>query len=245
MSRSHHSLKIYNNKTHKTYTIAAYTQKEECNTDNNWLPLLIANQSLFMPITPYLGDAAAGGSTGVYTIKNNKTYQIVQNGEFYLKIQQTSNQTITLHVGGQSWTDENEHWFPYGTPWHATIVGHDGYNTGALNVSSGTLTNNDVTITATAATLAIPTGNITFPPDRERYNWVCPPYITRIKCSTQQEEDKYYSVIPGATYQFQMVPMGPDKNAWFMIKNNKSKQITNDGYYYLIVSWGPDINNHT
>jgi hypothetical protein len=154
MSRSPHSLKIYNNKTHKTYTIAAYTQKEECNADNNWLPLLIANQSLFMPITPYLGDAAAGGSTGVYTIKNNKTYQIVQNGEFYLKIQQTPNQTITLHVGGQSWTDENEHWFPYGTQWTATIVGHDGYNPGALNVSSGTLTDNNVTVTATGATFA-------------------------------------------------------------------------------------------
>lgn len=154
MSRSPHSLKIYNNKTHKTYTIAAYTQKEECNADNNWLPLLIANQSLFMPITLYLGDAAAGGSTGVYTIKNNKTYQIVQNGEFYLKIQQTPNQTITVHVGGQSWTDENEHWFPYGTPWTATIVGHDGYNAGALNVSFGTLTNNNVTVTAAGATFA-------------------------------------------------------------------------------------------
>lgn len=206
--------------------------------------MLIDNHIFFIPLTYYLGSAA-GGSTPLRTLKNNKVYQILQNGEFYLKIQQSPNQTITLHVGGQSWTDENEYWFPYGTPWTATIVGHDGYNPGALNVSSGTLTDNNVTITATAATLAIPTGNITFPPDRQRHNWVCPPYITRIKCSTQQEADKYYSVIPGATYQFQLVVMGPDNNAWFMIKNNKSKQVTNDGYYYLMVSWGPDINNHT
>lgn len=154
MSRSNHSLKIYDSKANKTYPISLYTRKEECNTDNNWLPLLIDNQILFMPITPYLGNEAAGGSTAVRTLKNNKTYQIVQSGEFYLKIQQTSNQTITLHVGGQSWIDENEHWFPYGTQWTATIVGHDGYNPGALNVSSGTLTDNNVTVTAAGATVA-------------------------------------------------------------------------------------------
>lgn len=244
MSRSNHSLKFLDRRTNTTHTIALYTTKEECNSGNRWLPMLIDNHILFMPLTYYLGSTA-GGSTPLRILKNNKTYQIVQNGEFYLKIQQSPNQTITLHAGGQSWTDENEHWFPYGTPWTATIVGHDGYNTGALNVSSGTLTNNDTTITATAATLAIPTGNTTFPPDRLRHNWVCPPYITRIKCSTQQEADKYYSVIPRATYQFQVVPMGPDNNAWFLIKNNKSKQITDNGYYYLMVSWGPDINNHT
>lgn len=115
--------------------------------------MLIDNHIFFIPLTYYLGSPA-GGSTPLRTLKNNKVYQILQNGEFYLKIQQTPNQTITLHVGGQSWTDENEHWFPYGTQWTATIVGHDGYNPGALNVSSGTLTNNDVTITATAATFA-------------------------------------------------------------------------------------------
>lgn len=244
MSRSNHSLKFWDRRTNTTYTIALYTTKEECNSGNRWLPMLIDNHILFMSLTYYLGSAA-GGSTPLRTLKSNKTYQILQSGEFYLKIQQTPNQTITLHAGGQSWTDENEHWFPYGTQWIATIVGHDGYNPGALNVSSGALTNKDVTITATAATLAIPTGNISFPPDRKRHNWVCPPYITRIKCSTQQEADKYYSVIPGATYQFQMVLMGEDNNAWFMIKNNKSKQVTDNGYYDLMVSWGPDINNHT
>lgn len=243
MSKSTHVLNI--KKENTVYKVDMYTQKEECNTGNRWITANVEKQTVFMPLTFYLGEGATGGSTPVRILKNNTVYQLVQHGEFYLKIQQSPNQTITLHVGGQSWTDENEHWFPYGTSWTATIVGHDGYNTGALNVSSGTLTNNDTTITATAATLAIPTGNTTFPPDRLRHNWVCPPYITRIKCSTQQEADKYYSVIPGATYQFQVVPTGPDNNAWFLIKNNKNKQITDNGYYYLMVSWGPDINNHT
>nr|DAQ16457.1 MAG TPA: hypothetical protein [Caudoviricetes sp.] len=243
MGKSKHVLNV--RKENIIYTVDLYTKKEECNTGNRCISAFVDKQEVFMPITPYLGNLAAGTSTPVRILKNNTVYQLVQHGEFYLKIQQTPNQTITLHVGGQSWTDENEHWFPYGTQWTATIVGHDGYNPGALNVSSGTLTDNDVTITATAATLAIPTGNTTFPPDRLRHNWVCPPYITRIKCSTQQEADKYYSVIPGTTYQFQMVPMGPDNNAWFLIENNKRKQITDNGYYSLMVSWGPDINNHT
>ena len=243
MSKLTHVLNI--KKENTVYRVNMYTQKEECNTGNRWITANVENQTVFMPLTPYLGEKAAGGSTPVRILKNNTVYQLVQHGEFYLKIQQSPNQTITLHVGGQSWTDENEHWFPYGTSWTATIVGHDGYNTGVLNVSSETLTNNDTTITATAATLAIPTGNITFSPDRLRHNWVCPPYITCIKCSTQQEADKYYSVIPGATYQFQVVPMGPDNTAWFLIENNKRKQITDNGYYYLMVSWGPDINNHT
>ena len=153
MSRSNHSLKFRDRRTNTTHTIALYTTKEECNSGNRWLPMLIDSHILFMPLTYYLGSTAGGG-TPLRTLKNNKTYQILQNGEFYLKIQQTPNQTITLHVGGQSWTDENEHWFPYGTPWTATIVGQDGYNPGALSVSSGTLTNNDVIINASSASLA-------------------------------------------------------------------------------------------
>ena len=152
MSKSTHVLNI--KKENTVYKVDMYTQKEECNTGNRWIAAKVANQTVFMPITLNLGEAAAGGSTPVRILKNNTVYQLVQHGEFYLKIQQSPNQTITLHVGGQSWTDENEHWFPYGTPWTATIVGHDGYNPGVLNVSSGTLTDNNVTVTATAATVA-------------------------------------------------------------------------------------------
>lgn len=234
MSRSPHSLKIYNNKTHKTYTIAAYTQKEECNADNNWLPLLIANQSLFMSITPYLGDAAAGGSTGVYTIKNNKTYQIVENGGFYLKIQQSPNQTITLHVGGQSWTDENEHWFPYGTQWHATVSGHSGWNAGTLNVTDGTLINSDIVITASPATLAIPSGSLLI--SASGTTWVCPQYINRIKTRVGIY-DHYYDVTAGNSYTIRY-DASPKNKKWYI----------NDVRWFsatissITIEWGPHIN---
>lgn len=234
MSRSPHSLKIYNNKTHKTYTIAAYTQKEECNADNNWLPLLIANQSLFMSITPYLGDTAAGGSTGVYTIKNNKTYQIVENGEFYLKIQQSPNQTITLHVGGQSWTDENEHWFPYGTQWHATVSGHSGWNAGTLNVTDDTLINSDIVITASPATLAIPSGSLLI--SASGTTWVCPQYINRIKTRVGIY-DHYYDVMAGNSYTIRY-DASPKNKKWYI----------NDVRWFsasissITIEWGPHIN---
>lgn len=234
MSRSNHSLKIYDSKANKTYPISLYTRKEECNTDNNWLPLLIDNQILFMPITSYLGDAAAGGSTGVYTIKNNKTYQIVENGEFYLKIQQSPNQTITLHVGGQSWTDENEHWFPYGTQWHATVSGHSGWNAGTLNVTDGTLINSDIVITASPATLAIPSGSLLI--SASGTTWVCPQYINRIKTRVGIY-DHYYDVTAGNSYTIRY-DASPKNKKWYI----------NDVLWFsatissITIEWGPHIN---
>lgn len=50
--------------------------------------MLIDNHIFFIPLTYYLGSTA-GGSTPLRTLKNNKVYQILQNGEFYLKIQQS------------------------------------------------------------------------------------------------------------------------------------------------------------
>lgn len=234
MSHSNHSLKIYDSKANKTYPISLYTRKEECNTDNNWLPLLIDNQILFMPITPYLGNEAAGGSTAVRTLKNNKTYQILQNGEFYLKIQQSPNQTITLHVGGQSWTDENEHWFPYGTQWHATVSGHSGWSAGALNATDGTLINRDIVITASPATLAIPSGSLLI---SERATWVCPQYINRIK-TRPGAFDFYYDVTAGNSYTIEYRPFL--KKKWY---------INDEPWFSMTISsitieWGPDINNH-
>lgn len=234
MSRSPHSLKIYDSKANKTYSISLYTRKEECNTDNNWLPILIDNQILFMPITPYLGNEAAGGSTGVRTLKNNKTYQIVQNGEFYLKIQQSPNQTITLHAGGQSWTDENEHWFPYGTQWHATVSGHSGWNAGTLNVTDGTLINSDIVITASPATLAIPSGSLLI--SASGTTWVCPQYINRIKTRVGIY-DHYYDVTAGNSYTIRY-DTSPKNKKWYI--NGVlwfSATISS-----ITIEWGPHIN---
>jgi len=233
MSHSNHSLKIYDSKANKTYPISLYTRKEECNTDNNWLPLLIDNQILFMPITPYLGNEAAGGSTAVRTLKNNKTYQILQNGEFYLKIQQSPNQTITLHVGGQSWTDENEHWFPYGTPWHATVSGHSGWDVGALNAADGTLIDSDIVITASPATLAIPSGSLLISGSA---TWVCPQYINRIKTHVGAF-DAYYDVTAGNSYTIEYYA-SPKKKKWYI----NGVFWFSAGISSITIEWGPHIN---
>lgn len=234
MSRSNHSLKFFDRRTNATHTIALYTTKEECNSSNMWLPTLIDNHILFMPLTYSLGNAA-GGSTALRILKNNKTYQILQNGEFYVKIQQSPNQTITLHVGGQSWTDENEHWFPYGTQWHATVSGHSGWSAGALNATDGTLINRDIVITASPATLAIPSGSLLI---SERATWVCPQYINRIK-TRPGAFDFYYDVTAGNPYTIE-----------YHHSLKKGKWYINDELWFsmsissITIEWGPDINNH-
>lgn len=232
MSRSNHSLKFLDRRTNTTHTIALYTTKEECNSGNRWLPMLIDNHILFMPLTYYLGSTA-GGSTPLRILKNNKTYQIIQNGEFYLKIQQSPNQTITLHAGGQSWTDENEHWFPYGTPWHATVSGHSGWDVGALNAADGTLINSDIVITASPATLAIPSGSLLI---SESATWVCPQYINRIKTHVGAF-DAYYDVTAGNSYTIEYYA-SPKKKKWYI----NGVFWFSAGISSITIEWGPHIN---
>lgn len=232
MSRSNHSLKFLDRRTNTTHTIALYTTKEECNSGNRWLPMLIDNHILFMPLTYYLGSTA-GGSTPLRILKNNKTYQIVQNGEFYLKIQQSPNQTITLHAGGQSWTDENEHWFPYGTPWHATVSGHSGWDVGALNAADGTLINSDIVITASPATLAIPSGSLLISGSA---TWVCPQYINRIKTHVGVF-DAYYDVTAGNSYTIEY-SASPKNKKWYI----NGVFWFSAGISSITIEWGPHIN---
>lgn len=233
MSRSNHSLKFLDRRTNTTHTIALYTTKEECNSGNRWLPMLIDNHIFFIPLTYYLGSAA-GGSTPLRTLKNNKVYQILQNGEFYLKIQQPPNQTITVHVGGQSWTDENEHWFPYGTQWHATVSGHSGWNAGTLNVTDGTLINSDIVITASPATLAIPSGSLLIPASGT--TWVCPQYINRIKTHIGIY-DHYYDVTAGNSYTISY-DASPKNKKWYI----NGVLWFSAGVSSITIEWGPHIN---
>lgn len=233
MSRSNHSLKFLDRRTNTTHTIALYTTKEECNSGNRWLPMLIDNHIFFIPLTYYLGSVA-GGSTPLRTLKNNKVYQILQNGEFYLKIQQSPNQTITVHVGGQSWTDENEHWFPYGTQWHATVSGHSGWNAGTLNVTDGTLINSDIVITASPATLAIPSGSLLIPASGT--TWVCPQYINRIKTHVGIY-DHYYDVTAGNSYTISY-DASPKNKKWYI----NGVLWFSAGVSSITIEWGPHIN---
>ena len=195
--------------------------------------MLIDNHIFFIPLTYYLGSAA-GESTPLRTLKNNKVYQILQNGEFYLKIQQPPNQTITVHVGGQSWTDENEHWFPYGTQWHATVSGHSGWTAGTLNVTDGTLINSDIVITASPATLAIPSGSLLIPASGT--TWVCPQYINRIKTHIGIY-DHYYDVTAGNSYTISY-DASPKNKKWYI----NGVLWFSAGVSSITIEWGPHIN---
>lgn len=93
--------------------------------------------------------------------------------------------------------------------------------------------------------VAIPTGSFTVQNyNNATYKQTCPQLITKIKCTTMDAEDKYVNVVPGTVYTFcniriskkyywQMCPVGAPFTSLFL------------GKQPLVISWGPDINNHT
>lgn len=147
-------LKMYCKKGNTTYPVDLYTSSQETGTQTNLCKkIVIGTQSKFFRLSSYLQNGAAGGDTPIRVKLNDTVYKVTQHGEFKITITPAENQTITCTANGITWTSGTK-WFPYGTQWTATIKGHAGYNPGTLNVSSGILTNKDVTVTATAATVA-------------------------------------------------------------------------------------------
>lgn len=233
MSRSPHSLKIYSLRTGTTYTVSLYTTKEEANNHNTYLPIHIDNQTLYAAYDSYLGEYPAGGYTPLRSQQNGGVFQVVQNGYHYVQIQQSANQTITCTANGQTWSDEGVHFFPYGTQWHATVSGHPGWNAGALNATNGTLINSGVILSASPATLAIPSGSLVI--QSSGATWVCPQYINRIKTHVGVI-DHYYDVTAGNSYTITCSSTKHKK--WYI----------NDSVWFLYnissitIEWGPHIN---
>ena len=78
--------------------------------------------------------------------------------QYTLAIKQTDHQLITVTANGVNYTKDVV--LPYGTTYTVSITAETGYNAGALNKTSGTITG-DETINATPATLATATITIT------------------------------------------------------------------------------------
>jgi len=77
----------------------------------------------------------------------------------------TTNQTITVKVGSQTYTSTSSVQtfnITHGQTWSATIAGATGYNPGTLSATSGTASG-DITLTVTAATLKTYTVTIVQP----------------------------------------------------------------------------------
>lgn len=91
--------------------------------------------------------------------------------------------------------------------------------------------------------VAIPTGSFTVQNyNGASYNWTCPRLITKIKCTSAGEWDKYVNVTPGTVYTFVNVKSFKGYK-WTICVGGDTLASLFEGNDPLIVSWSADINN--
>nr|DAF51797.1 MAG TPA: hypothetical protein [Podoviridae sp. ctHMt20] len=209
-------LKMYCKKGNTTYPVDLYTSSQETGMQTNLCKKIVTGtQSEFFRLSTYLQNGAAGGDTPMRVKLNNNVYKVTQHGEFKITITPSENQTITCTANGITWTSGTK-WFPYGTKWTAKVEGISGYNPGTLSATSGTLINNDVTLSATPATLAelrfepYPSGF--YPNGSRETSWVCPDGITRIELDGNRNKPHYIDVVPGREYKISV----SEGDHWYM-----------------------------
>lgn len=119
---------------------------------------VLAGSYYTVRVSPSTGyTAGTPNTTSGYVNSNISISATAATKATYLfTIRKTSNQTITVNYGGNSYTSNassnTTFAVTYGEKWTATIVGATGYNHGTLSATSGTITG-DVTIGASSATI--------------------------------------------------------------------------------------------
>ena len=118
----------------------------------------LAGSYYTVKVTPNTGYTAGTPNTTSGYVNSNISISATAatKATYVFTINKTSNQTITVNYGGNSYTSNassnTTFTVTYGETWTATIAGATGYNPGTLSATSGTITGN-VTISATAATI--------------------------------------------------------------------------------------------
>lgn len=158
MSKSTHTLNVTKGST--TYTCDLYTTTAEAavyGASSN-LPVNVSGTQLYAPLYPTTFSQTYYDNYGtpVHVQKNNTEYVLATHSLIRLGITAVAHQTISVTptvngVAQSPWTSGNK-FFPYGTTWTATLTADTGWTKGSLSASSGTLTNANVDVTATAAT---------------------------------------------------------------------------------------------
>lgn len=91
--------------------------------------------------------------------------------------------------------------------------------------------------------VAIPTGSFTVQNyNGASYDWTCPRLITKIKCTSAGEWDKYVNVTPGTVYTFMCVE-NFSKHKWVIYVGGDAFVSLFVGNNPLIVWWSQEINN--
>lgn len=92
--------------------------------------------------------------------------------------------------------------------------------------------------------VAIPTGSFTVQNYKgASYDWTCPRLITKIKCTSAGEWDKYVNVTPGTVYTFRRETISIGSAYWQIYVGNDFLVSLFRGNDPLVVWWSQDINN--
>ena len=91
--------------------------------------------------------------------------------------------------------------------------------------------------------MATPTGSFTVQNyNGATYEWTCPQLITKIKCTSAGEWDKYVNVTPGTVYTFR-IHKAFGHRAWNVYVGGNLLVSLFEANDPLVVSWSQDINN--
>ena len=164
-------------------------------------------------------------------IGSNSARYVLKRQTFTVNITQSANQTITVTCNGVARTASFT--ATYGDTYTVSIIPAANYNAGSLNITSGSLTA-DVAISATSATLAVPSGHVTV---SFGHSWTVPEGVNRIKYKLTS--DKYISVNSGDVIRVDYTSM---ENPYTDVYLNSKWIAGTNGNRVLEIYYGPDIN---
>lgn len=241
--------KIHIKKNGTQYDVNLYDNKFP--TPDTFFPVKVGGTTYYLPATSYL-STAAGGSTPLRIKKGGTTYQIIKKAECVINIPTYDNQKIVVEVTnsitGDKATCEKTVIVPFGSTFTAKVQSTNSqYNAGSItSVSSGTITEKNINLTASPATLAIPTGSM-FVTAEGTYS--VPQNINRIKVVGNKGTFYFNTSTTFIVEKYSERGFGRRYYNWYVrVGDNSSDNVSvdsrtdhfSDG---INVYWGPDINN--
>lgn len=235
--------KIHIKKNGTQYDVNLYDNKFP--SPDIFFPVKVGGTTYYIPATAYLSGDAAGGSTPLRIKKDGTTYQIIKKAECVINIPTYDNQKIVVEVNnsitGNKATYEKTVVVPFGSSFTAKVQSiNSQYNAGNMtSVSSGTITERDINLTASPAILAIPTGSM-FVTASGTYS--VPQNINRIKVVGNQGTF-YFNTSTTFRVTKHPVGSGPRRRYVWDVDGTIIDRRRDDYVDGIYVYWGPDINN--
>lgn len=237
--------KVHIKKNGTQYDVNLYDNKFP--SPDTFFPVKVGGNTYYIPATSYSGYAA-GGSTPLRIKKNGTTYQIIKKAECNINIPTYDNQKIVVEVTnsitGNKATYEKTVVVPFGSSFTAKVQSTNSqYNAGSMtSVSSGTLTEKNINLTASPATIIITSGKIHITGEGT-YN--VPTRINRIKVIGTNSEGtlitNYFNVSGSFSVSIIVKHRGFATSRKYYIQNTYVGSASSERG--IDVYWGPDINN--